>query len=330
MLLSTAAILRFERCGHVTQTKVLPSRRVKEIIPAINDAYHAQQVAVYQQKLRVILGADCDPDLPLKALQQKVAALPEGCIPFLQAFNLWRTCPAVASLACSAEIAGTAAALLGCDRVRLFQDSLFIKRPGDGATHWHSDLAMTPLDSNSFVTCWLPLQPVPSERDGGTGLIFARGSHKDLALHFWYGDPRCDVDGSNRYQEANIGASGLALGDCTWHHGWTLHCAPPNPLQTPRRALAISFFADGDRRLRSPRRVPHSEDAESYEPWLEDVPPGHPARHTLLPLVWDSSRGGAQRILQKEAAHDSSLPSKAARRKKSNKRNSTCRKVSAT
>ena len=56
MLLSTAAILRFERCGHVTQTKVLPSRRVKEIIPAINDAYHAQQVAVYQRTETGVLG----------------------------------------------------------------------------------------------------------------------------------------------------------------------------------------------------------------------------------------------------------------------------------
>ena len=32
----------------------------------------------------------------------------------------------------SAELAGTAAQLLGCERVRLYQDSLFHKRPQDG------------------------------------------------------------------------------------------------------------------------------------------------------------------------------------------------------
>ena len=33
-----------------------------------------------------------------------------------------------------------------------------MKRQGDGPTHWHSDLGMAPLDTNDFVTMWLPLQ----------------------------------------------------------------------------------------------------------------------------------------------------------------------------
>ena len=307
MLLRAATLLAFERDGHVTTRGILPQAAVERAIPAIDAAYESQLAAVLAQKLRVILGDDEAERLkgaPLKVLQQRVAALPEGSVPFLQGFNLWRTCPAVASLAASDELAGAAAELLGVPRVRLFQDSLFVKRPNDGETHWHSDLAMAPLDTNHFVTCWLPLQPVPPEDEGGTGLIFASGSHRDVALHFWHGDPSEEVDCSERGYSESV-SQRLDVGDATWHHGWTLHCAAPNFSPRPRRALALSFFGDGDtrrggpptaRRLKAPRRKPHTEDAESHAAWLPDVPPGKPARHALLPLVWDGATGGAQRI----------------------------------
>lgn len=44
-----------------------------------------------------------------------------------------------------------AAQLLGVPRVRLYQDSIFTKRSGDGPTLWHSDLNMAPFDTNDFV-----------------------------------------------------------------------------------------------------------------------------------------------------------------------------------
>lgn len=40
------------------------------------------------------------------------------------------------------------------------QDSMFLKRPGDGDTRWHSDLHMAPFDTNHMVTCWIPLDHV--------------------------------------------------------------------------------------------------------------------------------------------------------------------------
>ena len=66
----------------------------------------------------------------------------------------------------------------GTKSVRLYQDALFVKRSGDGPTRWHSDLNMAPFDTNDFVTCWIPLQKVPSQSDGGSGLSFASGSHR--------------------------------------------------------------------------------------------------------------------------------------------------------
>ena len=74
--------------------------------------------------------------------------------------------------------------LTGVPSVRLYQDSLFVKRSGDGPTQWHSDLNQTPFDGNDFITCWIPLQDVPSIEEGGTPLMFATSSHRDFALPF--------------------------------------------------------------------------------------------------------------------------------------------------
>ena len=306
---SCANLLAFERLGHFTHRELLPAERVAELMPAANSAWEEQQLEVHQQKLRVILGQEeldrmddpkAKPNARLAALKKELSALPEGAIPFMQGFNLWRTCAELRELAASPELAGTASQLLGCDRVRLYQDSIFVKRPGDGTTHWHSDLAMAPLDTNQFVTCWLPCQAVPAEEEGGSGLVFASGSHRDTAFHHWYAALEALEDGeeldvSDRgYRESVPGA--LAVGDATWHHGWTLHTANSNPLPYPRVAIAFSYFADGAKRLpRKGSRSPHAEDAESYAAWAEGqgaVKPGHPARHELLPLVW--AKGGAQ------------------------------------
>lgn len=93
----------------------------------------------------------------------------------------------------------------------------------------------------------------------------------------------------------------LALGDVSWHHGWTLHGAPPQPPgSAPRLALAVSFFADGARLLArrkggSVRRgLLHDEDAESYADWLSALRDGAPARHALLPLVHPAGAGAAR------------------------------------
>ena len=313
-------LLAYERAGHCTLRNLLPAANVESLVPAIDAAYAAQQLQVHKQKLRVLLGEEVleqaekqarDERTLLAVLRKHMAALPAGSAPFLQGFNLWRASADIAALACSPAIAGTAAALLGAPRVRLYQDALFVKRPGDGPTHWHSDLAMAPLDTNSFVTCWLPLQTVPAEIDGGSALVFANGSHRDVALHYWHGDPSTAADCSGRGYSESV-AERLEVGDSTWHHGWALHCAGANQRRQPRRALALSFFADGATRLgREARRAVHTEDAESYDAWIDEVKPGRAARHRLLPLVW--SDGRAQRIELPTPTAAASAPARAQR-----------------
>lgn len=145
---------------------------------------------------------------------------------------------------------------------------------------------MVPLDTNAFVTAWIPLRSLTAD---DAALEFASGSHRDFALPYWHTDASMSAGLENRGYAVESYTPPLALGDVTWHHGWTLHCAPEQPLgRPPRHALAVSFFADGARRLPGPqllRREPHNEDAASCADWLSHVQPGAAARHAALPLV---------------------------------------------
>ena len=205
-----------------------------------------------------------------------------------------------------------AAQLLGVPRVRLYQSCVFIKEPGMGDTNWHSDLNMVPLDTNAFVTAWLPLR---SLRAADAALAFASGSHRDFALPYWQNEEGLAAGLQARYEVERYAP--LALGDATWHAGWTLHSAPGQPSSEPARvALAASYFADGARRLTSRcvgiaacsahcvqraahvhawrrhlRRQPHAEDAATYAEWLPSIREGAPARHAALPLVYDAGGG---------------------------------------
>jgi hypothetical protein len=67
----------------------------------------------------------------------------------------------------------------------LLQDCVFLKQPGFAETNWHSDLRMAPLDTNDFVTAWIPLRPLQGGQQD-SGLTFAVGSHRDFALPFWH------------------------------------------------------------------------------------------------------------------------------------------------
>lgn len=69
-------------------------------------------------------------------------------------------------------------------------------------TNWHSDVRLTPLDTNDFLTFWIPLRPIAAK--GDSALEFAQGSHRDMSALFWR-DP-ADLDFSIRnYRLQNTG-----------------------------------------------------------------------------------------------------------------------------
>jgi hypothetical protein len=64
---------------------------------------------------------------------------------------------------------------------------------------------MTPLDTNAYVTAWLPLRPILAG-DGDSGLTFAAGSHRDFALPFWHDLARVGDLGRRGYKLKGTGA----------------------------------------------------------------------------------------------------------------------------
>lgn len=275
--LGASELLAFERDGHCATRGLLAPAEAALLLESLR-AEHGRRQAETVGKLL----ADHGPNRR------------RGDVPFEQLFNLWAYCAAARAVAGSERLAATAAALLGCERVRLYQDTLLLKRRGHGPTHWHSDLHMAPLDTNSFVTCWIALTPVPRRSEGGSSLTFASGSHRDCAHLFWADEPTAPVERS-RYRLRSHAPH--APGDATWHHGWILHTAPPNGAQADRWAFAVTFFADGARTLNARQRAKmNGEDSPSYRPWLAELDrkgagEGTPAEHERLPLVpWGAAR----------------------------------------
>ena len=80
------------------------------------------------------------------------------------------------------------------------------------------------------VTFWCPLQDLLSDNDDSI-LTFAMGSHRDLTYSHWYPDPQsADQLKSileDRYKFGRM--NDIKIGDCTAHHGWVYHSAPPQP-----------------------------------------------------------------------------------------------------
>mmetsp|Transcript_18319 Transcript_18319/g.44122 ORF Transcript_18319/g.44122 Transcript_18319/m.44122 type:complete len:418 (-) Transcript_18319:455-1708(-) len=226
-------------------------------------------------------------DLRAYSTNQKYRQKGEDSAPFLQFYNTWRDLPSVKELATSPRLCQAACTLMGMEigldindddnkksyrshnqrvkqraspSLRLYQDSVFIKRKSkDGITPWHIDGRMMPFDTSNAITFWIPLHPIPSLDDGGTGLLFINKSHSDFALPYWngrgneYNDGAHDDDehnapynaydnlpsrygirnvGDDRILDNNPGVIGhhmpLKVGDATVHNGWTMHCANGN------------------------------------------------------------------------------------------------------
>lgn len=286
--LSAEQLLRFGREGHACTRALLSPAELRALSAAL-------QAALRERRAEALAKIEADHG----------AGAPAALVPFEQLFNVWASDGAdgaARALALSERLGETAAALLGCKRVRLAQDTLLLKRAGHGETGWHSDLRMVPLDTNAYVTCWLALTPVPRAREGGSALLFARGSHVDMAHLFHAREPTARVE-EGRY--ALDEHAPLAPGDATWHHGWTLHCAPPNGLRAHRLAYALSYVDARARTLPTSKRGRlHGEDAPSHARWLAELDARCPrggcvAEHPLLPLL---PRGGSGSAARRPAA----------------------------
>lgn len=200
---------------------------------------------------------------------------------FLQATNLWRLDERIAAFVRNPRFARAAAELLQVDGVRLWHDQALVKQAGGGPTPWHQDQGYWPLDTDRAITMWMPLVDLP---EAVGSMTFAAGSHL-------LGDLRGPAisDESELTFDELVAERGLALrthgalaaGDATFHTGWTLHRAGPNPTAVDRPVMTVIYVADGAR-LTEPTRQQELDLAL----WAPGAQPGDLLATELNPLLW--------------------------------------------
>jgi ectoine hydroxylase-related dioxygenase (phytanoyl-CoA dioxygenase family) len=183
---------------------------------------------------------------------------------FIQICNLWPEDDTARALAFSTRLARIAAELMGVRGVRMWHDQALYKEPSGGFTPWHVDQQYWPMASSHSITAWIPLQSVPIEMGP---LCFGRGSHRkrigrDLEISAESEEQiRADV----RQHEIEEVQQPYALGDVSFHLGWTLHRAGRNISQSCRRVFTI-IYMDQDMRLAAPKNKNQQHDWETWTP----------------------------------------------------------------
>lgn len=200
---------------------------------------------------------------------------------FLQVENLWVDQASVRPLVFSRRLAGIAAALMGSAGVRLYHDQALYKEPGGGITPFHADQYYWPLATLATCTAWIPLQATPLEMGP---LEFLPGSHRleigrDLAI----GDESEQVLSAFRERESiPMVQEPFALGDVSFHSGWTFHHASPNHTDRPRAVMTI-IYMDRDARVHAPIRP---EQANDLATWMPGIQIGAVADSPLNPVLY--------------------------------------------
>lgn len=201
---------------------------------------------------------------------------------FLQVTNIWTHSEVARTLVFSRRLAQIATELLGTKGVRLYHDQALYKEPGGGITPWHADQYYWPLSSELTVTAWIPLQDTPVEMGP---LSFASGSQNFPALR----ELSISDDSERLIQEAMdrerfpYVQEPFALGDVSFHCGFTFHRAPANLSDRPRRVMTV-IYMDRDIKVTEPINKDQRVDLEA---WLADARIGESPDGPLNPVLYE-------------------------------------------
>ena len=236
------------------------------------------------ERLRAELAGFFDPQHPGCELWYEYhtneAADPNTVL--FHALGAWRIQPGFHDLLWHPAFTVPASQLLG-GAVRFWHDQLFCKpaRHG-GVVAWHQDYSYwTRTKPIAHITCWIGLDD--STRENGC-VHYVPGSHRWdlLPITGLAGDMHAIREVLDDEQWAAFNkpvAVELKKGECTFHHGLTVHGSFENRSQRPRRATVINAFLDGTR-------------SDSEEPPLAGVPAvpkGQPMGGQFFPLLFDPS-----------------------------------------
>lgn len=207
-------------------------------------------VAALAEPVEVALGGAQSADL------SALAGAPGTQGRFRGGVDHWRFQPEMFAFAAESPLPGIVAALLGSEKVFLYEDSVLAKEPGAAeATHWHQDIGYFHVEGTQVCTTWCPLDPVDAE----SGAVrFAVGSHltgvryrpnlfvTDEPIPGTEGEVVPDVEAS----DFEIVSFELGPGDITVHDARTLHAAGPNRTRDRRRRAVSVRYCGDDARIR--------------------------------------------------------------------------------
>lgn len=207
---------------------------------------------------------------------------------FARLHGLWRQSEAVRRLVLSPRLAKAASELLGAPRVRLYQDSVFLKEVGDHTSQWHNDAVAMPINTDLVVTAWIPIVDIAP----GMGVLrFASRSHLDSAvgvnLDFAEIETKYNITSPvSAHYDSDGSPVCMLTGDVSWHLGRTLHGAEPNLGAWTREALTATFFADGARTYSSEHDLlsVSPDDAATLAHW-PDLPGGAELSGEFVPIA---------------------------------------------
>ena len=198
--------------------------------------------------------------------------------PFQQSFTMcqciWEDFPAVAALTFHPKVAGTAAALIGAPRIRLWHDQALYKEAGARETEMHQDHPYWPIAERQALTAWIPLVDI-DEENGCMGYI--PGSHLgDIEYVDVFTTP-----GSGHAFQAKQTKEPVFVacrrGDVIYHHGATIHTAMPNRSAEVRRVHTAIYFRDGCTR---------GDDRPHHALEREQIPLGGVINGGATPIAW--------------------------------------------
>lgn len=199
---------------------------------------------------------------------------------------VWQQTPGFREVIFESALAEAAGRVMGSRKVNIVFDQLLVKEPGTRErTRWHHDLPYWPILGDQVATLWLALDEVTAE----SGAVeYVKGSHlwgqRFKAEAFKEGveyqedlPPVPDIEAERERHE--ILQYELMPGDCTIHHGLTLHAAPGNARSDRRRRAYVTRWA-GDDVVHHPR--------PGIQPMYEEpeVPAGAALDSPLWPVVW--------------------------------------------
>jgi len=196
-------------------------------------------------------------------------------------------------------IGAIAAKLMNSKSVRLLDDQLFYKPSGSSdapgvGTGWHADHAYWgTCSSDKLITAWTPFHDLPQNR---SPLAVMRGSHRWKGMEhsrFFNKQNFSEIEERLRAEGRDVQVVPVILkrGQCSFHHGWTVHGSYPNTSGAPRLSYA-AHYQDGENHYRA-MLDPQGRKVEMFDEKLcRKLPNGDPdfSDPAIFPTVWSEDK----------------------------------------